>query len=174
MTEHAERPGGRRHLWPVILLLLLAAVSALLHVEKLRRGREIRKLQAHYDALVRARPIVATKARRARFYETRLYLGYPAAVSYAVADLLRRLDRVSGPLRLLDIQVDPGLHDLKFDLTVKAEASTRQAARRKFAVFFAELNDLPGIVQASFSMPEGAGAHDGSPVFVVSGQAEWP
>lgn len=173
MEERAIGTDRRRRRWPIFFLLVLAAVSLLLHATKFSRGKGISERQRQYAELVRTRPIAATKARRTRFYETRYFLGYPMSVSYAVADLLRRFDRLAGTLPLLDIQVEPGLHGLKFDLTVKVAAASAPAARRKFTVFFSRLRELPGVIQASFSGPAGAKAGDGAYVFAVSGEAEW-
>ena len=169
-------PRGDRGLkarWPFFLLLALATVSLLLRATRYFRSREIAGQQQQYAGLVRAKPIAATKARRTRFYENRYFLGYSMSVSYAVADLLRRVDRLSGTLRLLDIQVEPGRHGLKFALTVKVAAASAPAARRKFEVFFSGLRELPGVIQASVYGPDGAVAGEGSYLFAVSGQAEW-
>jgi hypothetical protein len=157
--------------WTLVFFLALAAVSLLLHVEKSRRRAGIRKARAQLASMASARPIDKVKAARTRFYETRYYLDYPAAVSYAVADLILRLDGIVPPLRLLGIQVDPGLDDLKFKLTVGVAASGPESARRRFIVFFNGLRDLAGITQASFSVPDRT--DDGLHVFSIRGRAEW-
>jgi hypothetical protein len=172
MAEQTKSPLRRRRRWP-FFLLAVAMVSLLLHASQYFRGREIAARQHQYAELVRAKPIAATKARRTRFYETRYFLGYSMSVSNAVADLLRRFDRLSGTLRLLDIHAESGLHGLKFALTVKVAAASAPAARRKFEVFYSGLRELPGVIQASFIGPDGAAAGDGSYLFAVSGQAEW-
>jgi hypothetical protein len=81
MDEANERPGRRRRRWPFYLLLTLAAVSLLLHATQYLRGKEIAERQRQYSELVRTRPIAATKARRARFYQRRFFLAFPTAVS---------------------------------------------------------------------------------------------
>jgi hypothetical protein len=153
--------------------LFLAVVSVLLHAAKFRRGKDILRLQEHYAALVRARPVAGTKVERIRFYETQFYLGYPMAVSYTAADLIRHIDGIVRPLRLLDINIYPGLHDLEFKLSVGIAAVAHEAAQRKFAVFFEELGDIPGVTAASFSPRARGGRSARSYVFDVSGRVEW-
>jgi hypothetical protein len=175
MAKRRERMAGQggRFSWLILLLLLPAVLSLLLHVEKNRRGQEVRQAKERFAAIVSARPIDQAKAQRTRFYEIQYFLGYSASVSYAVADLILRLDRIASPLRLLAVQVDPGLQDLKFRLTVGVAAADPEAARRKFTVFIEELRNFPGVTQASFSVPGRAGENGGLHVFHVSGQAEW-
>jgi hypothetical protein len=176
MTDKAVRLGDppvsrrSRPVWPPVLFLVLVVVSALLHVEKHRRGHAVQKAKADVVAMVSARPIDKVKAERTRFYETQFFLGYPTSVSYAVADFVRRCNVMARPLRLLDVLVDAGLQDFRFRLTVGVEAAGPEAAWRKFAVFFREFRELPGITQASYSVPR---RDDGLHVFSVSGQAEW-
>jgi hypothetical protein len=171
MIEQADRPDRRQRRWPFFLLLALAAVSLLLHVEKSRRAQEVRRAGEKFAALVGTRPIDKVKAERSRFYEVQYYLGYPTSVSYAVADLIRRCDGLARPVRLLGVQVDAGMQDLKFRLTVGVAAAGPQAAWRKFALFFNEIRELPGVTQASYSGRPGRSG--GLHVFFVSGEAEW-
>lgn len=172
MTEQTDRPARRRRLpvWLFVFFLALAVVSVLLHVEKSHRWRNFMKWQDRYMTLVQTRPVEGTKARRARFYRVQYYLGYPEAVSYAVANLVRRMENIALPLRLLSVQVDPGLNDMGFALTVGVAETSHEAAQLKFAVFFEKMQVLAGIVEAAFS--PGERAADGLHVFVVSGRAE--
>lgn len=171
MAEPAEPAGRRRRRWPLFLLLPAAAFSVFLHASKALRGRDVARLRAQRDEQARARPIAAAKERRARYYRLRYFLAYPTAASHSAADLVRRLAGAAPPLRLLSVQLDAGLRDLGFTASVGAAAS-EEAARRQFAVFFARLQMLPGVVEASFA-PAGRGA-DGLRLFAVSGRAELP
>jgi hypothetical protein len=170
MAEQMNSPVRRRRRWPFFFLLALAAVSLLLHAAQIRRSREISELGRQYADLVRARPIAETRARRARFFKSRFYLGYPAAASHAAADLVRRIVPISRTVRLRAIQVDPGLHDLGFELTIEVAAAGPKAARRKLAFFLERLRDLPGVFQARPS-PASPGAGGGR-VFIIKGRAE--
>lgn len=175
MLEARERPAGRRRL-PVrylALLLVPVAVSLLLHAESSHRRQEIRKAKEQQALLVLARPVAATKALRSRYYQARFFLGYPASVSYAAADLMRRLDRVFQPGRVLGLQIDPGMHECPFHLTVGVDAGPGDIARRQFAIMYRDLQDLPGIADLSFH--EAAAATGGRMrVFAVDGRMELP
>jgi hypothetical protein len=175
MEEQKERAAGRNGRFSRLFLLLLVPVvlSLLLHVEKSRRRGKILKAESQLVAMVSAHPIDKVKAERARFYETQYYLGYPSSISYAMANLIRRLDGVVRPLRLLDVQVDPELRDLKFKLTVGVAAAGPEAARRRFAVFFEKLQAFPEIIQASFYGNDLIDAGSRLYVFSISGQVEW-
>ncbi|MFH2107385.1 MAG: hypothetical protein ABII93_01840 [Chrysiogenia bacterium] len=175
MTDQAQHPAGcrRKSLWPLAFFLSLAVVSLLLHAVKFRRGKDVLRLQEQYTTLVRIQPIEETKAQRVRFYETRFYLSYPMAVSYTSADLLRRIDGIVSPLRLLDSEVDPGLHDLAFKLSVGIAAAVPEAAQRRFAIFFEKLGNISGVTQVSYSPRTRRGPGSLSYVFDVSGRAEW-
>jgi hypothetical protein len=170
-----RRPSRRRRLSPRFLavLLVLAAVSAFLHVEKFHRGKYVLMLQHQYASLVETRPMAKTKAQRVQFYKTQYYLGYPVSISYAAADLVRRVDGIAPPLRLLAVQVDPGLHDLDFKLTVGIEAATLEAAQRKFAAFLEKVRNVPGIFQTESYAPSPAAGESGLHVFTTSGRAEF-
>jgi len=155
----------------LILLLILAAISALLHLEKFRRLKDIGRGKEKLAALVRSRPVEATMARRARFYQIQYFLGYPPAASYAAADLARRIAAIAAPLRLLSVQIDPGVHDLGFELTVEAATGGPGEARR-LAVFLERLRHVPNVVLADLSGP-GAGIRGGGVrVYTVNGRAE--
>lgn len=168
MVGRGVRPGKWRR-WPVFLLSSLAAVSVFLHVAGARRRHDIRRLREEYASLVKARPIDETKTRRARFYQTRFFLAYPTAVSHATAHLIQRIGLIAPPLRLLTAQVDPGLQDLGFELTVGVAAASQYAAQRSFTVFFARMGALPGIAEISYS---DGGRQDGLRLFVVRGRVE--
>ena len=170
MDEANERPGRRRRRWPYYFLLTLAAVSLLLHATKYFRGKEIVDRQRQYSELVRTRPIAATKARRTRFYETRYFLGYSTSVSFVVADLARRIADLAPPLRLRALQVDPGLQDLGFVLTVEIAGGGPRKARRRLADFLERLRTIPGVTSADLPDPTARGR--GVRVFTVHGRAE--
>ena len=170
MADSGDRPLGQRRRWPFLFLLILAAVSLLLHAEKFRRGKNVLRLRTQYAALVRTRPIEETKVRRAQFYQCQYFLGYPVALSYAAADFVRRIHGIAPPLKLLAIQVDPGPQDLGFELTVGVAAASREAAQRPFAFFLASVRMLAGITEASFS--PGKRSSGGMVSFVVNGRME--
>jgi hypothetical protein len=173
--EVSERPARRRRLpvWPLALLLAGAAVSFLLHGEASRRREEIRKAKEHHALLVLARPVAATRALRSRYYQARFFLGYPASVSYAAADLMRRLDRACKPHQVLGLRLDPGLHECPFHLTVGVDAGPGDAALRKFIVLFRGMQDIPGIADLSFS-EEAASGGGRRRVYAVDGRLELP
>ncbi|HEX7503287.1 MAG TPA: hypothetical protein VF451_07675 [Acidobacteriota bacterium] len=172
MAEQADRPSRRRRRWPFIFLLALAAVSALLHMATCRRGNGIVELQRRYSALLQARPIAGTKNQRARFYRLQYFLGYPTAVSYAAADLVRRIDHAAPPLRLLAIQVEPGLQDLGFELTIGVGGGRPREVRRRLAVFLGRLRNVSNITLADLSGPGPTTRGGGMRVFTVNGRAE--
>ena len=156
----------------LVFLLILAAISALLHLEKSRRVKDISRGKEKFAVLVRSRPVEETKAKRIRFYETRLYLGYPVAVSYATADLLRRIDGIVPPLRLRGAQVDPGLHDMGFELTVEVPGPGPGEVRRRLAVFLECLRNVPNVTLADLSEPGPIVWGGGERVFSIHGRAE--
>lgn len=170
MAEQGHRPDRRRRRWPIAFLLALAAVSLLLHATEFLRRREVAGLARRHAAMVQERPIEASKQRRARYYKERFFLGYPLAVSYAVADLARRLEAAAKPLRPLYIQVDPGLHDLAFTLAVDPGARVPRAARRRIDALIGRLNRIPWVLQAE-TAPDAVAPAGG---FVVTGRAEMP
>ncbi len=176
MTHRDKHSQTRRRwpLWPFFFFIVLVAISLLLHIEKKQRRQEIRQTNDRFTAMVNARPLDQIKAQRARFYETQFYLAYPASVSYATADLILRLNGIIRPLQLLELQVEPGLHDLSFELRVGVAAAGPEKARQQFAVFIGKLKNLPGVTQASFSVADRVAAGKGLHAFAVSGQAEWP
>lgn len=184
MTPQEERPARKRRRWsprgdrglkarwPLFFLLALAAVSLLLHAAKYRRGNEIVKLQHQYAALVQARPIAETKARRSRFYQVRYFLGYPMAASYAAADLVRRVYGIVAPLRLLAVQVDPGLQGLGFQLTVEVSGGRPREVRRRLSVFLERLRLVPNVTSTDLAGPGPTTRGGGVRVFTVNGRAE--
>jgi hypothetical protein len=172
MAEQEKGIVPRRRRWPFFLLLVLVAVSALLHAVKYRRGMEIAERQRQYSELVRARPIAETKAARARFYRLQYFLGYPMAASHAAADLVRRLGRAAPPLRLLAVQVEPGLQDLGFELTVEVSGGRPRDVRRRLAFFIERLRVVPNVTAADPSGPGPTARGGGARVFTVSGRAE--
>jgi hypothetical protein len=173
MTERSDPPSQQRRRWPLFLLMILAAVSLLLQAAKFGRGREISRLGRQYADLLRTRPVAATKARRARYYESRFYLGYPAAASFAAAGLVRRLGKVFGPQRLLVVRIDPGLHDLGFQLTAGIGGKDAGQALWTFARLCEELRMFPDVSDLSW-VEKGSTGHGGLRLFVASGRAELP
>jgi hypothetical protein len=172
--QHADNTISRRSwpVWPLGFFMVLAAVSLLVHAAKYRRGNEIVKLQHQYAALVQARPIAETKARRARFYQIQYFLGYPMAASYAAADLVRRVNAIAAPLRLLAVQIDPALQDLGFELTVEVAGVRPREVRRRLAVFLERLRHVPNVTAADLSGPGPTVRGGGVRVFTVNGRAE--
>ncbi len=169
MMEQGERPARRRRRWPFFMLLLLVAISLFLHAAKALRSRDCVQAYKKYKWLPIEKPIKETKARRALFYKAQFCLAYPQSVSYAAADLIRRFDGIIPPLRLLRIQVDPGLQDLGFELTVGVDAASPYAAQRKFAVFLNKLEMQAGIIEASFTPGKRSGRLH---LFLVTGRAD--
>jgi hypothetical protein len=184
MSEQASPPVSRRRRWsprgdrglkarwPFIFLIALASISLLMHAVKWGRQLEVQGLFDQWAVLASARPAEAAKAKRARFYQARYFLGYPMAVSYAAADLVRRVGAISSPLRLLTVQVEPGLHDLGFELRVGVEAAGPRAARRKLESFMERLGNLPRISEAGHAPAPRAAEESGLRVFVVNGRAD--
>lgn len=172
-TIRPRRSGFRALMF---FLLILAAISALLHLEKFRRLKDVGRGREKLAALVRSRPMEATMARRARFYRAQYCLGYPEAASLAVADLSRRLCDVFGPGRILSLQIDPSLRDLRFELAVGIQAEPGLPGAGKaletFAGLYVELGDFAELAELSFTKkdPADGGLH----VFTVTGQAELP
>jgi hypothetical protein len=172
MAEHGQRPERRRRRWPPVLLLALAAVSLLLHATELLRRGEVAGLARRHAAQVRERPVAATKARRARYYMGRFFLGYPQAASYAAADLARRLAAAARPLRLLSVQVDPGLHDLAFQLAVEVSGGRPREVRRRLDALLGRLRLIPAVTAAGLPGPGPSARGGGVRVYAVSGRAE--
>ncbi|MCX6557474.1 MAG: hypothetical protein NTW95_08625 [Candidatus Aminicenantes bacterium] len=160
----------------LFFFLILAAISALLHVEKFRRLQDIDRGREKLAALVRARPVEHTMARRARFYRVQYCLGYPEAASLAVADLSRRLCVVFGPARIIGLQIDPSLRDLRFELVIGIQEEPGLPGAGKaletFAGLYMELGDFADLSDLSFikNDPTDGGLN----VFTVTGQAELP
>lgn len=171
MAQQEIRPERRRRRWPAGIVILLLALSALLHAARILRARDVRLARERYAALAGERPVAATKERRARFYQARLFLAYPARVSHAAADLARRLDAAAPPLRLLSLQVDPGLHELCFMVTVGPPPGSRRAGQRRLAAFLERLAAVPhvfDVVPATPFRAEPAG------VLAFSGRVDLP
>jgi hypothetical protein len=172
MAEPMSIPLRRRRRWPYFFLLALAAISLFLHAANYRRGMEIAGRSRQYSGLVRAKPIAETKARRVRFYQSRYFLGYPMAASYAIASLVRHVDAIAAPLRLLGVQVDPGLQDMRFELTVRVGGSRPREARRRLAAFIERLHSVPGVMSAGVAEAGPDSRGEGERVFTVAGRAE--
>lgn len=172
MAEQGHRPQRRRSRWPLVFLLALAMVSLLLHAAERLRRSQVAGLAGRLAAQVRERPIAATKERRARFYMGRFFLGYPRAASYAAADLARRLAAAARPLRLLSIQVRPGLHDLAFELEVEVSGGRPREVRRRLDALLGRLRLIPTLTAADLPGPGPAARGGGVRVYAVSGWAE--
>lgn len=172
MLEQTNRPVRRRRRWPLFFFLVMAAVSLLLHATRYLRGKEIAERQLQYAELVRTRPMAETRAWRARFYQTKYFLGYPMAASYAAADLVRRVGAIIAPLRLAAVQVDPGLQGLGFELTVEVSAGRPREVRRRLDAFLARLRLVPNVTSADLAGPGPTSRGGGVRVFTVFGRAE--
>ena len=88
------------------------------------------------------------------------------ATSYAAADLIRRLDGIAAPLRLLSVRVDPGLHDMSFELAVGADA----VVRREFDAFLERLANATAVFEVTSAPVPAPGR--GSRLFAVRGRVE--
>ena len=174
-VRRGDAPISRRYrpVWPLVFFVLLVAVSLLLHLEKSQRQKKVLAVKERFAAMVSALPIEEAKAERARFYGIQYYLGYPLAVSHAVSDFVLRLSAITPPGQLRELQVDPGVRDFSFTLTVGIAAGGVDAARQRFAAFFEELGNIPGVTQASYSPKARNGPGAGSYDFAVNGRAEW-
>jgi hypothetical protein len=166
MNEPDDRPLRRHRRWPLFLFLFLAVVSLLLHAVRFSRAREAAEMKRSFSALVREQPVIATKARRARLHQLRYFLGYPMAASYAAADLARRLDGIAAPLRLVSVQVDPGLHDMSFELAVSADA----VARDEFDAFLERLANAAAAFDVTSMLAPAS--RSGPRLFAVRGRVE--
>ncbi|HUU04510.1 MAG TPA: hypothetical protein VMZ49_01405 [Patescibacteria group bacterium] len=171
MTEQADRHPRRRRRWPFLFLLALAVVSLLLHAAKLRRQGEVQGLCDQEAMMAVTRPVEKTKAQRARFYQIRYFLGYSMAASHATADLVRRVNAIVAPLRLLAVQIDPGVRDLGFELAVEVAGGSREV-RRRLAVFLERLRNIHNVTLADLSRPGPTARGGGVRVFTVKGRAE--
>jgi hypothetical protein len=172
MVEPMNSPVRRRRRWPYFFLLVLAAVSLLLHAAKLSRQGEVHGL-CDQEAMLRVtRPVEETKARRAHFYQIRHFLGYPMAASHAAADLVRHVGAVTPPLQLRSVQIDPGVNDLGFELTVEISGASSSEVRRRLGAFLEGLRDVPGITMADLSGQVPTARGGGVRVFTVNGHAE--
>jgi hypothetical protein len=174
-TVHAAVAGHNRRTWPLLFLLVLAAVSLLLHIEKARRQKEVGAAKRQYSLMVRSKPIEKFKDQRGRFYKIQYYLGYPSATSHALADFVRRLGASIHPGQLLDCQLDPQLQNFSFRSIVAIAASGPQTARLAFAACFEKLRSNPDITRIAFEEHGAAkAAGNGTRVYVfsITGQAE--
>ena len=179
MEKNREQGAGarpKRRAWPLFFFIALAVVSLLLHAAKAHRQRELRTVMQRADAIVGDRPLEKVKAQRGRFYQIQYYLNYPSAASYAVADFVRRLCAAVPPRQVRDLQIDPGLQNFAFRLTLRIAAGSPESARRAAAACFAALQKIPEITRIAFADPEPLAAGGGNRVyfFDVSGQAEMP
>ena len=166
MNGPDDRPLPRQRRRWLLLLLLPAVVSLLLHAVRFSRAREAAEMKRSCLALVREQPIAATKARRARFHQLSYFLGYPMTVSHAAADLVRRIDGITTPLRLFSVRIDPGLHDMNFELAVGADA----AAQREVDAFLERLANATAVFDLTSSPTPASGG--GPRLFVVRGRVE--
>jgi hypothetical protein len=145
----------------------------LLHVEKYRRAREVRKVKEQYALQVQAQPIEETKAKRARFYQIQYYLGYPTTAAYAVADFIRRLGAVFQPRKILALQIDADLQHFDFKLTVAIDTGAPGAVPWKFAGLYEELRNFPDVSDLSFK-EKGPADRNLSRMFTITGSVELP
>jgi hypothetical protein len=164
-------------LLPLILFLILAAASALLHFEKSRCQKQMLKARQQFNLTARAAPIEAVKVQRGWFYKSSYYLGYAWRNSYAVADFVRRLSGiVRPPLRVLDLKIVPGWQNSRFELAVELAADKREQARELFTDFYKDMQGFTDISQMTFSettppvLTPGQAANGF--IFAISGQME--
>ncbi|MBN2345694.1 MAG: hypothetical protein JXO51_04825 [Candidatus Aminicenantes bacterium] len=167
-------PGRPRRAWPLLFLLVLASVSLLLHLEKAHRSGEIRKARERTAALADGMDLERVKARRARYYRVRHFLGHGAKSAMSAAGFLERLEELFRPGRLLAVRLEPGALDFTFQLTVGVDAGTPATALWAFVSALEELRRLPGTAWATFAERGTDGAMPRRYLFTVDGQAEWP
>ena len=125
--------------------------------------------------MVRAQPVEKVKAQRVRFYKIQYYLGYPSATSYAVADFVRRLSATVPPRQVRGLQIDPGLQNFSFRLTVGIAAGGPKAARLAAAGYLEGLRKFPEIMRIALAKIDpvpGTGGGNRVHFFVITGQAE--
>jgi hypothetical protein len=162
-------------LLPLVYFLILAGVSLLLHMEKFRRQKEVLAAKSQSSAMVRTQPAEKVKAQRGQFYKIQYYLDFPSATSYAVADFVRRLSAVIPPRQARDLQIDPGLQDFSFRLTVGIEAGGPENAQLAAAGYLEEIGKFPEIMRISLAKIDPVpGTGNGNRVcfFSITGQAE--
>jgi hypothetical protein len=175
--EALAGPSRSRHGVFIAFLLVLAAVSLLLHMARTGRLGKTQTAKTRYAAIGRAFPIERVKAQRSRFYQSQYYLGYPFKISYAAADLVRRLYGIVGkPVRVLAVHVVPGWQKLNFELTLAVAVDKESTARTVFMDFYHAMANRLGISPAAFSGPEKPARAPGRGaagfVFTVTGQVE--
>ena len=178
--RQADAPISRRSwpVWPLVIFVMLAAVSLLLHLEKASRQKSVLAAREQFAALVRAAPVEEVKAQRGRFYISQYYVGYPIKNSYAAADFVRRLaEAAAPPMKLLKLEINHGLQNFAFKLTAGVVAGGPEPARLLFSGFVESLRNFADISQASFSDPLPAtaltpGGQRAMFVISISGQAE--
>ena len=175
MTEQTDRPARRRCLpiWLFVFLLVLAAVSLLLHAAKLRRQGDVQGLCDQEAIMAVTRPVEETKARRVRFYGVQYYLGYPTSISYVVADFVRRLGAVFQPQKILVLQIDADLQHFDFELTVAINTGAPGGVPWKFAGLYEELRNFPDVSDLSFKEKSPADRSH-LRVFTITGCVELP
>jgi hypothetical protein len=181
MEKKTGMPANNPHhhrFWPIpplILFLIPVFVSALLHVEKASRQKSVLLAREQFATLVRAEPVEEVKAQRSRFYEIRYYLGYPSATSYAVADFVRRLSATIPPRQARELQIDPGVQDFSFRLTVGIEAGGPENAHLAADGYLEEMRKFPEIIWISLAKIDPVprtGDGDRMRFFSITGQAE--
>lgn len=174
-TEHSAVARHYRRTWPLLFLLVLAVVSLLLHIEKSRRQKEVMAAKQQYSVLVRGKPIEKVKGQRGRFYKIQYYLGYPSTTSHALADFVRRLSAAIPLHQVRDLQIDPGLQNFSFRLTLGIAAGGTEPARLAFAACFEKLQSNSDITRIAFEEHSAAqAAENGNRVYVfsITGQVE--
>lgn len=169
------RPGGANPWAAPVFFLLLAVISVLLHFEKSRWQRQALEARQQLDAIAGAGPIEEIKAQRSRFYKIQYYLGYPSITSNAVVNFVRRLNTTIPLQHVRDLQIEPGLQDLSFRVTVMILAGKAENAWLAASAFCEEMRNFPEITQISLawmSPLSGAAGGDRLHFFSVTGQAE--
>jgi hypothetical protein len=174
-TGHQAGAQPRRRIWPLFVFLALAIVSLLLHLEKSHRQKEVLAAKVQSSALVHGRPVEMVKAQRGQFYKIQYYLGYPSATSYAVADFVRRLSAAIPLRHVRDLQIDPGMQNFSFQLTVGIAAGGSENAQLAAASYLEKMRKFPEIMWLALEKIDpfpGTGGGNQVRFFSITGQAE--
>jgi hypothetical protein len=174
-TEYSAASQPKRRVWPLFFFLVLTIISLLLHLEKAHRQKELMAVKQWASAIVRDRPVERVKAQRSRFYQIQYYLDYPSATSYAVADFVSRLCTAVPPRQVRDLQIDPGMQNFSFRLTLSIDAGRPGTAQRAAAAYLEAMRKFPEIIQialADIDPIEGSGGGNRAYFFTITGQAD--
>jgi hypothetical protein len=162
-------------LFPLVFFLILGGVSLLLHLEKSHRQKEVLAAKVQSSVMVHGQPVEMVKVQRGQFYKIQYYLGYPSATSYAVADFVRRLSAAIPLRHVRDLQIDPGLQNFSFQLTVGIAAGGPERAQLAAASYLEEVRKFPEIMQIALAKIDplpGTGGGNRVRFFSITGWAE--